>query len=121
VRLLCENGFAFDIEYLLRVRLSGPDSITRVPVAWIDSTAESTTTDLEPYLPMLRTIVGMYRSYLPESIEAERFAELIEALDRDSFRKLLERIPDEIASREPRQFDAFAQVSAAELANLAGV
>jgi len=115
-----ENGFAFDIEYLLRVRLSGPDSITRVPVAWIDSTAESTTTDLEPYLPMLRAIVGMYRGYLPESVEAERFAELIEALDRDSFRRLLERIPDEIASREPRQFDAFAQVSAAELANLAG-
>lgn len=110
-----ENGFAFDIEYLLRVQLDSPGSIARVPVAWIDSTAESTTTELEPYLPMLRAVVRLYREHLPAEPGAESFAHLIESLDGDSFRTLLERVPDEIASREPREFDRYEGVTASEL------
>lgn len=116
-----ENGFAFDIEYLLRVQLSDPGSIVRVPVAWIDSAAESTTTELEPYLPMLRAVVRLYRTHLPEESGAEGFARLIESLDDVAFRRLLDRVPDEIASREPREFDAYSAVSAEELGERAGV
>jgi hypothetical protein len=116
-----ENGFAFDIEFLLRVQLDSPGSITRVPVAWIDSTAESTTTELEPYLPMLQAVVRLYREHLPFGQGAESFAQLVESLDRDSFRRLLDAVPDEIRSREPREFDRYAGVSAADLAARTGV
>ena len=116
-----ENGFAFDIEFLLRLQLQSPGSIARVPVAWIDSTAESTTTELEPYLPMLQAVVRLYREHLPVEPEAEGFAQLIESLGHDSFRRLLDEVPDEIASREPREFDRYAGVSAAALAARAGV
>ncbi len=60
-----ENGFAFDIEFLLHTERADPGTISIVPIAWIDSDAASTTTDLEPYLPMLRSVVGFYRDVLP--------------------------------------------------------
>lgn len=116
-----EYGFAFDIEYLLRAQLDSPGSIARVPVGWIDSTAESTTTELEPYLPMLKAVVRLYRENLPVEPEAEDFAQLIESLDNDSFRRLLERVPDAIASRDPREFDEYAGVSASELGDRAAI
>lgn len=116
-----ENGFAFDIEYLLRVQLDSPGSIARVPVGWIDSTAESTTTELEPYLPMLKAVVRLYRENLSVDPEAEDFAQLIESLDGDSFRRLLDRVPDAIAARDPREFDEYAGVSASELGDRAAI
>ncbi|UCH30200.1 MAG: glycosyltransferase, partial [Myxococcales bacterium] len=44
-----EKRFAFDIELLLRTVLERPGSIERVPIAWIDSEAASTTKELQPY------------------------------------------------------------------------
>jgi hypothetical protein len=111
-----ENGFAFDIEFLLRVHLAAPGSIAKVPIAWIDSEAESTTAELDPYLPMLRSVVRFYRHYLPSDPRAESFARLIESLDEDSFSRLLEDIPEAIASGEPLEFDALGGVSAEDLA-----
>jgi hypothetical protein len=62
---LIEKKFAFDIELLLKAELNTPGSIARVPIAWIDSEAASTTTDLQPYLPMLKAIAHMNRKYFP--------------------------------------------------------
>ncbi len=44
-----ERRFAFDIELLIRTELRRPGSIHKVPVAWIDSEAESATTDIGPH------------------------------------------------------------------------
>ena len=112
---LLEKKFAFDIELLIRTRLRRDDSITRVPIAWIDSDALSTTTDLQPYLPMLKTMVGMYRKYLPPRDEAEVFAGFIEELDEAAWARLLENIPPRIADGDPMAFGEWAGVTVEEL------
>jgi hypothetical protein len=115
-----ESGFAFDIEMLLQVQLQSRGPIAKVPVAWIDSDALSTTADLEPYLDMLRTTALLYRTHLPAREESDALARLIEGLDQEGFDRLLERIPPEIADAEPSTFDAHRSVAAEELARRAG-
>jgi hypothetical protein len=112
---LLEKKFAFDIELLLKTELRQPGAIVKVPIAWIDSTAESTTTDLQPYLSMLQSIVKMYRKYLPEDPEAESFAQFIEALDEATWDRLVDHIPAAIATRDPAEFGDFSQVRVADL------
>ena len=116
-----DNGFSFDIELLLRVQLERPGAILKVPIAWIDSEAASTTADLEPYLPMLQSVTRLYRRELPASAHSEPFARLIERLDTDSFKELMANVPPEIATREPLEFGDFDGVSALNLANAAGL
>jgi len=122
VREICadtlEKQFAFDIELLLRTELRRPDSIRKVPVAWIDSEAASTTTDLQPYLPMLRTMVAMYRRYLEPDTAADEFCELIEGLDPEAWDRLVDRVPAAIAEREPHEFGDWCGVGADELRRL---
>lgn len=110
-----EKRFAFDIELLLRTQLLEAGSIARVGVAWLDSEAESTTTDLQPYLPMLQSVCRFYRRYLPECPEAERFAAFLEGLSEDRWAELLEAIPEAITSRDPAEFSDFSGVSAEDL------
>jgi hypothetical protein len=116
-----ENGFAFDIELLLNVQLACPGSIERVGIAWIDSDAQSTTADLEPYLEMLGMVVRFYRHYLPGDAVADGFAQLIEAMDQEAFDRLLDDLPSEIADADPATFGDFEGVSAAELRSRAGL
>ena len=111
-----EKQFAFDIELLLRTELANPGGIARVPVAWIDSEAASTTTDLQPYLPMLKSISEMYRRYLPQNVTPNGFASFIDRLDQDGWERLLTAIPVGITSREPTEFSTFHGVSPSELA-----
>jgi hypothetical protein len=110
-----EKKFAFDIELLLRTELARPGSIVKVPIAWIDSEAASTTTDLEPYLPMLQSIVGFYRHYLTANPESDTFAAFIEGLDEESWHRLVDSIPAEIAEADPAQFGDHAPVTVADL------
>ncbi|MBT8397890.1 MAG: glycosyltransferase [Gemmatimonadetes bacterium] len=112
---LLEYRFAFDIELLLKSALQGEGNIAKVPLAWIDSEEASTTTDLQPYLPMLRSIAAMYRAYLPEDPTREEFASFIEELDESGFARLVENIPSEIVDREPYEFAGFEGVSVDEL------
>ncbi len=116
-----ESGFAFDIELLLNVQLVRPGSIEKVGVAWIDSDAQSTTADLEPYLDMLGMVVRFYRKYLPRDSVADAFASLIEALDQEAFDRLLDDLPSAIAEADPATFGEFAGVPAAELRSRAGL
>ena len=116
-----EKQFAFDVELLLRSELHRPGSITRVPVAWVDSEAGSTTTELEPYLPMLQAIAHMYRRYLPRSERPEQFADLIERLDEDSWNSLIDNIPSDITEREPFEFAQWQGVGADQVALAAGL
>lgn len=116
-----ENGFAFDIEFLLRAERTAPGTIVTVPVAWIDSDAASTTTDLQPYLPMLRSVARFYREILRPDPLAETFASLIDSMSEEEFQQLLEQMPAAIADREPAEFNEWEVVTAAELASLAGL
>ncbi len=110
-----EKQFAFDIELMLRTDLMRHGAITKVPIAWIDSEALSTTTDIQPYLSMLQKVAAMYRTYLPPEQGCEPFAVFIEGLTEDSWQELLTRIPAEITSRDPAEFDVYAGISAEDL------
>jgi hypothetical protein len=112
---LLEYRFAFDIELLLKAALRQEGDLAKVPLAWIDSEEASTTTDLQPYLPMLRSIAAMYRSYLPPEPTREEFASFIEELDEDGFARLVANIPPDIVDREPFEFADFGGVTVDEL------
>ncbi|MBF0384160.1 MAG: hypothetical protein HQL69_24370, partial [Magnetococcales bacterium] len=112
---LTEKQFAFDIELLLKTELNRSKSITNIPIAWFDSEAASTTTDLQPYLPMLKSIAGFYNKYLPANPEADGFANLIEKLEENNWEQLLRHIPEEITQREPGEFIEYNGVNASEL------
>lgn len=115
VRDTVEKRFAFDIELLLRTVLGRPDSIERVAIAWIDSEAASTTTELQPYLPMLKSLVRISEKYLPQNETAAGFAALINSLDEGSWARLSGDVPSEIAEREPIEFDEYDAVTPGDL------
>jgi len=112
---MIERKFAFDIELLLRTELQQSGSIAKVPVAWIDSEAASTTTDLQPYLPMLKAIVKMNRKYFPDNESANEFADFIDSLDENSFNRLLNNIPENIVKRNPIEFGEYDKVRVDDL------
>ncbi len=107
---LIEKKFAFDIELLLKTHLYKTKSITKVPIAWIDSEAASTTTDLQPYLPMLKQIARMYKKYFDKNELADEFAAFIKSLNDKEFDKLLNSIPKKITDREPIEFTDYQGV-----------
>ena len=112
---MLEKQFAFDIELLVKTQLRRPNSIVKVPIAWIDSDVLSTTTDLQPYLGMLKSMVAMYRRYLPPNPASDAFAAFIESLDEAQWHTLVEHVPEAIATREPYTFGDFAGVTVDDL------
>lgn len=112
---MIEKKFAFDIELLLKTEQIEHKSIEKMPIAWIDSEAASTTTDLQPYLSMLKAIAAMYRKYLPANPESDSFAEFVENLTEEQWNKLVDNVPAEIAERNPVDFDVYKEVSVEQI------
>jgi len=112
---LLEKQFAFDLELLIKSRLRRSDGLIQRGIAWIDSDVLSTTTDLQPYLPMLKSIALMYRTYLSANSEADAFATFVDELDESGWATLQDHIPAAITNREPAEFGGFAGVSANDL------
>ncbi len=110
-----EKKFAFDIELLLKTELIEHQSIQKVPIAWYDSEAASTTTDIQPYLSMLQATAAMYRKYLPANPVSDEFANFIEKLTETQWQNLVDKMPEEIANGEPSTFDRFDKVSVSRL------
>lgn len=112
---LIEKKFAFDIELLLKTELFRNGAIVKIPIAWIDSEAASTTTDLQPYLPMLKSISMMNKQYFPGDGQPNEFSTFIDSLSEEEFQKLLDHIPAEITSRNPDEFTAYDKVRVKDL------
>jgi len=112
---LIENKFAFDIELLLKAELVEHDTIAKVAIAWIDSEEASTTTDLQPYLPMLKSIAKMYKKYLPLNRTSSDFASFISKLNEDEFNNILNNIPEGILKREPYEYTEYNEISVSDL------
>ncbi len=110
-----EYKFAFDVELLIKTTLLKPNSISKVPIAWIDSDAASTTADLQPYLPMLKSIAAMQVKYFSDKEHDNAFVDFVNTLDEASFNRLLENIPHNIVSREPDSFADYTGVSVKDL------
>lgn len=107
---MIEKKFAFDVELLLKTELYREKSISKVPIAWIDSEAASTTTDIQPYLPMLQSIAKMSKKYFSKKESSNEFIKFIETLDEDKFETILQNIPEEIVSKEPDKFTIYDDV-----------
>ncbi|OQY27734.1 MAG: hypothetical protein B6244_09495 [Candidatus Cloacimonetes bacterium 4572_55] len=112
---IIEKKFSFDIELLLKAELVKNNSIAKVPIAWIDSEQASTTVDLQPYLPMLKSIVKMYRKYFSPNKMSDEFASFIESLNPDDLNKILDNIPSEILERESYEFTKYNGVLVSDL------
>ncbi len=110
-----EQKFAFDVELLIKTDFLKSHAITKVPIAWIDSDAESTTSDLQPYLPMLKSIAAMQVKYFSDKEQHNDYVDFVNSLDDDSFGRLLENIPQNIVDREPDSFSSYKGVSVRDL------
>jgi len=100
-----EKKFAFDIELLLKTDILERHSIEKVPIAWIDSAEASTTTDLQPYLNMLKAIARMYHKYLPAHAESHLFAFFIKSLSEEQWNILVDHVPEGIQIKSPMHYD----------------
>ncbi len=110
-----EQKFAFDIELLIKTNFIKAGAISKIPIAWIDSDAASTTADLQPYLPMLQSIANMQVKYFSDKQKDNDFVDFINSLDDNAFNQLLENIPEGITSREPDSFSDYTGISADDL------
>ncbi len=110
-----EKKFAFDIELLLKTEIIRNNSIHKTPIAWIDSEAESTTTDLQPYLPMLKSISQMYKKYGSRNDLSDEFSNFYDNLTKDEWRSILNNIPEEIVSRNPEEFSSYDKIRTSDL------
>ncbi len=110
-----EHKFAFDVELLIKTSFLKHDSICKIPIAWIDSDAASTTSDLQPYLPMLKSIAKMQVKYFSDKENHNEFVDFVNSLDEESFNRLLDNIPQNIVNREPDSFAEYKGVSVSDL------
>ncbi|WP_417346526.1 hypothetical protein [Ferrimonas sp.] len=119
-RQMLEKRFAFDIELLLRMSLTQPQRIGKVAVGWIDSDALSTTTELSPYLSMLKSVVAIYRHYLPAHPVSDQFAALIDTMNEDQWERLVAALGPIFDGVEISRLCSTELMSAVQLAQKAG-
>jgi len=105
-----EKKFAFDIELLIKTDKFKRESIAKVPIAWIDSEAESTTTDLQPYVEMLKSIADMYFKYLPANSFSHSFAFFVKSLDQKKWEILVNNVPEGIIIKSAVHYDKYDEI-----------
>jgi hypothetical protein len=110
-----EKKFAFDIELLLKTENIKSNSIYKAPIAWIDSEAESTTNDIQPYLPMLKSISHLYKKSLRRSVKSDEFSDFFDKIGKQEWESILKNIPEEITSRNPAEFSSYDKIKTSDL------
>lgn len=110
-----EKKFAFDIELLLKTESTRTNSIYKAPIAWIDSEAESTTTDIQPYLPMLKSISHLYKNSVRRNAESDEFSDFYDKIDEEDWESILKNIPEEITNRNPAEFSSYDKIKPSDL------
>lgn len=98
-----EFKFAFDVELLYKTNQIESESIQKVGITWIDSEAESTTTDLNPYLEMLQSMSKVSTSNISEN--QKHFCSLVNKLNEHDWQKLVDNIPKELIDGNPESFN----------------
>ncbi len=113
-----EKKFAFDIELLIKTDKFKRESIAKVPIVWIDSEAESTTTDLQPYVDMLHSIADMYFKYLPANSFSHSFAFFVKSLDQKKWEILVNHIPEGILIKSAIHYDKYDEIKVSVFQNI---
>ncbi|MCF6364726.1 MAG: glycosyltransferase [Bacteroidales bacterium] len=106
-----EKKFAFDIELLLKTDILKRESIKKVPIAWIDSAKESTTTDLQPYLDMLKAITKMYHKYVTANAGSHLYAYFVKSLTEEQWNILENHVPEGIQIKSPVHYDIYSETT----------
>jgi len=105
-----EKKFAFDIELLIKTDKFKRESIAKVPIVWIDSESESTTTDLQPYVDMLQSIADMYFKYLPPNSFSHSFAYFVKSLNQKKWEILVNHVPEGITIKSAIHYDKYDEI-----------
>ena len=105
-----EKKFAFDIELLIKTDMLKRMSVEKIPVAWIDSEAESTTSDLQPYVDMLKSIADMYFKYLKPNAVSHSFAYFVKSLNKEKWDILTKNVPEGILMKSPVHYDVYDEI-----------
>lgn len=113
-----EKKFAFDIELLIKTDKFYRESIESIPIVWIDSEAESTTTDLQPYVEMLHSIADMYFKYLPANSFSHSFAYFVKSLDRDKWEILVNNVPEGILIKSAVHYGKYDEIKVSGFQNI---
>ncbi len=106
-----ENKFAFDIELLLKTDIIGRHSISKAPIAWIDSAEASNTAHLQAYLDMLKAIAKMYHKYIIPHADSHLFAYFIKSLTEEQWDILVNHIPEGIQIKSPVHYDIYHEIT----------
>jgi len=69
---------------------------------------------------MLKSMVAMYRRYLPDDPNADRFADFITSLSEEEWQTLVDHVPAPIADAEPYTFSDFDGVTVADFEAILG-
>ena len=105
-----KKKFAFDIELLIKTDKFKRESIAKVPIVWIDSESESTTTDLQPYVDMLQSIADMYFKYLPPNSFSHSFAYFVKSLNQKKWEILVNHVPEGITIKSAIHYDKYDEI-----------
>ncbi len=113
-----EKKFAFDIELLIKTDKLKRQSITKVPIAWIDSETESTTSELQPYVDMLKSIADMYFAYLPANSFSHFFAYFVKSLNQEKWDILINHVPEGILIKSAVHYDKYDEIKVPVFENI---
>ncbi|MCF6184331.1 MAG: hypothetical protein L3J56_06840 [Bacteroidales bacterium] len=105
-----EKKFAFDIELLIKTDMLERESIAKVAIVWIDSEAELTTTDLQPYIEMLKAIADMYFKYLSANAFSHSFAFFVKSLNKEKWDILVNHVPEGILIKSAIHYDKYDEI-----------
>lgn len=84
----CEYKFCFDIEILLKANKVG--KIQQIPIYWVDSPAESKTTNLEYYLEILQSMAKLYTIFVEDKTDdKDKISEYLKKLTIEKYKYLL--------------------------------
>ncbi len=105
-----EKKFAFDIELLIKTDIYKRESIAKVAVSRIDSKADSTVTNLQPYLQMLKSVADMYYKYLPPNSFSHAFAFFVKSLTEKDWNILVDNVPEGIMIKSAIHYDKYDEI-----------
>ena len=113
-----EKKFAFDLELLIKTDKLKRESMTKVPIAWIDSEIESTTSELQPYVDMLKSIADMYFKYLPPNSFSHSFAYFVKSLNQEKWDILINHVPEGIMIKSSVHYDKYDEIKVPVFENM---
>ncbi len=105
-----EKKQTFDIELLIKTDILKRESITKVPILWIDSETEDTLVEPQYYVDMLKGVSKMYFKYLLPNSYSHSFVFFIKSLDAKKWETLVNHVPEGIMIKSAIHYDRYDEI-----------